>query len=466
MKRLLLSMVILCVSGGVGLGEGSEPTVDGSADLAEYVVPPPVVGEKDGSSDLGTENGLIVPGANDGSPGAGSDGALAVTSANLVIDLRLAASGPGITWDSPAPVPGNGVYDPDKWAVVFKYTSVNIASSRTVTFINHPSGAPVVWLVQGDVTIAGTVALNGESQTGSQARPATPGPGAFRGGAARQGQTAGSAGFGPGGATYRTNYAGSGGSYSDRGASAYTPSLAGLLYGNEGVVPLIGGSGGSPQTAENDRGGGAGGGAILIASPGAIDLGGQIQAIGGSGAVHGGGGSGGAIRLICDLLVGGTGGRLFAYGGATGGGSGGAGGQGRIRVEANEITFQHPGNPSYSASFPGEVARIWPESGTPSLRPAMLGGQSIPADPSAQLQFPHQDMTFDTPAPVTLVLEAENVPLDWEVKVRVVPKHGANFDMTYPATYVSGDESFSTWEAQIPALPFGFSAIQARASKP
>ena len=77
----------------------------------------------------------------------GSDGAL-VVSANLTIDLSEAASGPGIAWDTPSPVPGKGVYDPDQWAVVFKYSSVTINANRTVTFVNHPSNAPVVWLVE------------------------------------------------------------------------------------------------------------------------------------------------------------------------------------------------------------------------------------------------------------------------------------------------------------------------------
>jgi hypothetical protein len=61
---------------------------------------------------------LTIPGAD------GSDGTFAPT-ANVTVDLSLA---PTAGWDSIGS--GNGVYDPDKWAVVFKYASVSIPSLR------------------------------------------------------------------------------------------------------------------------------------------------------------------------------------------------------------------------------------------------------------------------------------------------------------------------------------------------
>jgi plastocyanin len=91
-------------------------------------------------------------------PSDGSDGALNIT-ANTVIDLSQAVTG---TWDANNSAnAGKGIFDPAKRAIVFKYSSVNINASRTVTFTNHPSRAPVVWLVQGTVAIAGTLSLNG-----------------------------------------------------------------------------------------------------------------------------------------------------------------------------------------------------------------------------------------------------------------------------------------------------------------
>jgi len=121
---------------------------------------------------------IIVPGAN------GSDGALNITT-DTVIDLSQAVTG---VWDADNTAnAGKGVYDPDKWAVVFKYSSVTVAATKTVTFINHPSRAPVVWLVNGNVTINGTVSLNGANGANNNPSLMVPnlaegGPGGFRGG--------------------------------------------------------------------------------------------------------------------------------------------------------------------------------------------------------------------------------------------------------------------------------------------
>ena len=79
-----------------------------------------------------------------------------------------------------ASTPGAGVYDPNQWAVVFKYSSVIVDGVYTVTFKNHPSHAPVVWLVSGDVTLAGEVNLDGQPWVYAPAL-AEPGPGGFRG---------------------------------------------------------------------------------------------------------------------------------------------------------------------------------------------------------------------------------------------------------------------------------------------
>src|SRR5262249_5821124 len=95
-------------------------------------------------------------------PSDGSDGPLIVT-ASTNINLALAVTG-SWTNNNTANV-GKGVYDPSKWAVVFKYSSVFIASGATVTFSNHSTRAPVVWLVNGDVAINGALNLNGSPIT-------------------------------------------------------------------------------------------------------------------------------------------------------------------------------------------------------------------------------------------------------------------------------------------------------------
>lgn len=64
----------------------------------------------------GRASAIVVPGAD------GSDGTFNPAS-STVVNLANAVTG---TWDQPGA--GAGVYDPDKWAVVFKYSSVNIES--------------------------------------------------------------------------------------------------------------------------------------------------------------------------------------------------------------------------------------------------------------------------------------------------------------------------------------------------
>ena len=101
---------------------------------------------------------LNIPGAD------GSDGVLKITTADCVngvytIDLGRAATK---QWDAKPTTAGCGVYDPEKWAVVFKYSSVQIDAGCTLKFVNHPSNPPVYWLVSGDVTINGEINLDGD----------------------------------------------------------------------------------------------------------------------------------------------------------------------------------------------------------------------------------------------------------------------------------------------------------------
>jgi len=111
---------------------------------------------------------------------------------------------------------------------VFKYTTIDIPIGVDVTFSNHPSGAPVVWLASGDVTIEGTVNLDGaDGEPVAQSFSfAEPDPGGFAGGQAG-GNCASlhpSGGFGPGGGNAVCSTSGSSGSY---------------FYGNPSILPLI-----------------------------------------------------------------------------------------------------------------------------------------------------------------------------------------------------------------------------------
>lgn len=395
---------------------------------------------------------IVVPGAY------GDDGVLDPNS-NLVIDLGLAQDG---VWDDPNhPSPGHGLYDPNQWAVVFRYSSVNIRSGKTVTFLNHPSGAPVVWLVSGSVTIAGTVSLNGTSSNTNGA-PTTPGPGGFRGGQSYIATTPGGGGFGPGGGFYHNGSVhGSGGSY---GAAGTIPGGAPApTYGNAGVFPLLGGSGGSAADSTGGHSGGAGGGAILIAAASSVTVSGSLTANGGNPNSNSwnGGGSGGAIRLIADTLTVPPGAYVKANGGSTNNAY--PGGDGRIRFEMNHSTISGAVSPGPSQGSPVSQVWLWPDLTVPRIGTIMVADQIVPPDPRARFDVPSQDLTFNTTAPLIVTISAHNIPLDWNMKVRVVPKSGQDF--TVSATLASGDEQLSYWQTQI-TLPNGFAAIQVRASAP
>ena len=427
---------------------------------------------------------IVVPGAD------GSDGDLIVNT-NLTIDLGKAKTG---KWDDAGGDHdndglGDGVYDPEKWAVVFKWSKVEIKSGVTVTFKNHPSNPPVVWLVKGDCKIDGSVVLDGaegHSWSGNHV-VSIPGPGGYRGGHGNDlapGSDA-SSGFGPGGGTtIGRNSNGGGGGFSVAGGNGRYENRdsgnGGNAYGNGRVLPLFGGSGGAGGfygwNYPSVGGGGAGGGAILIACQTTFTLDGVMSSRGGDGYNDqdnyvglGGAGSGGAIRLVCDRLSGA--GKLRAQPGVPYYRShphypwyGGYASAGRIRVESNDTSgFSHLGDPPYTSGLPGETATLWPDETHPRIRVLSIDGVEVPADPRASLNFPHADVSLRQKDGLTIRMEARNVPTDWLVNVRVVRKIGT--DEIIAAALKSGDEALSYWEATA-TLSDGFSAIQVRAAKP
>ena len=363
-------------------------------------------------------------------PSDGTDGALNLPAnpTNVEIDLSQAVTG---TWsDNNAANVGKGIYDAQKWAIVFKYSSVSIPAGVTVTFKNHPTYAPVVWLVQGSVNIAGTVSVNGKNGvTGTDAvYPTEPGPGGFRGGPT--GQQGAGTGLGPGGG------ATGGGGYN-------------AIYGNPEIRPLIGGSG------SNSIGGvsGGGGGAILIAAPGTIQMNGSIIAVGGLGYQGGGGpynGSGGAIKLISNQV--------------SGTGSLNAAATGRTRIEANTLSATIATTPSTIAVAPGTTPTIFQANTSPTVRIASVDGVNSPADPTAPL-ISSADIAIQKNTPVTIVLETRNFATAGAVvAVRIANKFGAATSLN--ATLDGGGTStLSTWRISTTLAP-GFVTLQARATAP
>lgn len=369
----------------------------------------------------------------------GSDGALNITN-TTAIDLSQAVTG---VWTNTSTSPGSGIYDPTQWAVVFKYSSVNIAPGAVLTFLNHPTHAPVVWLVNSNVTINGELNLDGQNGQSGQGTllAAEPGPGGFRGGAYDSPLGGWGSGFGPGGG----NGNGVSGAYFN------------YPYGTTNIVPLIGGSG-SAGISYGYSGGG-GGGAILIAAAGSIAVNGYCHADGGN-APFSLGGSGGAIRLIANQLYGS--GTLEAV-------SRGNGGPGRIRLEANAFASTNTliVNPIAAIPPPANPPVIFPSTNAPTVAVISVAGLAAPADPKAVISQSTgaADLAIAATNAVTIQLQTQNFPTNGTVNVYIKPLYTQQTIL--PAAYVSGDINQAIWQVST-VLPYPNAnvVIQAHAVSP
>jgi plastocyanin len=400
---------------------------------------------------------IVVPGAD------GSDGILHVPSnTTMVIDLSQAVSA---DWDADNTAnAGSGVYDSNKWAVVFKYSSVTIDPGATLTFSNHPSRAPVVWLVDGDITIDGTVELSGANYVSAPAI-AEPGPGGFRGGMGYYtSQVGASAGFGPGGGHTQVTDRGYGASH------ANTVTESPDAYGNPSLVPLLGGSGGGG--AKTAKGGGAGGGAILMACSGTLTLNSSIKANGGNGMDVGyttsgdsGGGSGGGIRLVADTFAGNG---LVEAKGGIGGSYPGALGRVRLeRVNNNDTWTAIAPDPSVVELADGDTALLWPTATSPTVKVLSIGSEAVPGDPRASFGTVGADVALAQTNTTQVLIETSYVEQASVVTVRVTPRSNASYTEVAASVseVVSTDPLVVRWVADIP-VNTGYSAIQVHVVRP
>jgi len=363
----------------------------------------------------------------------GSDGALDYSGSgsptNIVIDMH----------DHP-----NGVY---------QYTYVNISSNWRFSFIPNANNTPVTWLVQSNVVINGVVDVSGQNANALLVGIGGPGGGAGGAGGSiptsGQGIGAGSAGGVGGGASFGslgtggvnvlgTNYSGS----------------AGQIYGNQFLVPLIGGSGGGggrgiPDGNWPSCSGGGGGGAILIAAPSMV-LNGQIRSMGGSsgnsypGNICGGGGSGGGIRLVTGILSG-TG-VIQVSGGSSNAGS--SGGTGRVRLDVIQSSFA---GQIYGSFSQGSQFIIIPTSGQlPQLTVTSVGGVPVSASPSGQISTPDAVLSAQQNNPIPVVVSCANLPLNTQITVSVKPANGAAVSATGYNTTGTLASSTATISINIP----------------
>lgn len=336
-----------------------------------------------------------------------------------------------ITRPSPDPAPGapfNVEFNPADFAprqpgnYIFQFRRIAIGHGVTIRMRGDRITGPVFWLATEAVEINGTIDLNGEpGQNASAVRnrsdrvPSVPGAGGFTGGIGKIEGSGPDVGAGPGGGgVFPDGCCGGGAGYST-GGGCTNPCRpgndccrdGGRSYGNEFILPLIGGSGGGGGTG---AAGGAGGGALLIASSIAITLNGEIHADGGRGgisggiALGGGGGSGGAIRLLAPTITGA--GIVTATGGAAGSDWGGSGANGRIRFETFNSSFTGTMSPPFPFRRPYGV--FVPTALSPQLEVVSVNGISI-VNPAAS--FTPADVQINTTNPVPVVIRARNIPL-------------------------------------------------------
>ncbi|MFZ4701616.1 MAG: hypothetical protein ACOYMG_16335 [Candidatus Methylumidiphilus sp.] len=382
---------------------------------------------------------------------------------------------------------------------VLNYTSINIPSGVTVTFIRNIANTPVYLLAKNDVTIAGAIDIrggdakpsgtSGDGALADDGLPGLGGPGGYDGGRGgtedvqqRASIIRGGAGLGPGGGeggiegsdgcvTGRyMKYVGVGGGYATgaysyyvvngcgSGSAYYVP--LGKSYGSTLLQPLLGGSGGGGGrggTVYPGTGGGGGGGALLLATSGILTINGSIDATGGDGGGNAGtgaggqgaGGSGGAIRLMASSIKGnnarrqycGSAGNYYEYGGAPG----------RIRLEANNITYTGSTSPTYVKDLPGPVFI----ANSPTLRIASVAGSAVPANPTGNADIV---LPATTTGPVDVVFETINVPTGNTILLRIVPATGTAIEILSPA--ITGTAASGTASVKA-TLPSGPSTLQA-----
>jgi len=365
---------------------------------------------------------------------------------------------------------------------VFHYRSVHVPPGVTVRFRPNAANTPVVWLVQDDCRIEGTVDLGGEPSSGRT--PGNGGPGGYRGGLAPPEEVdpitghwrPPGPGMGPGGGQVAvaetpamTRLWGGAGSYGKAGERAsyngqFVQHLAGEVYGNPFLLPLLGGSGGSggisPPVWDKPLAGGGGGGAILIACSGLLEVNGSIQAVGGAAGGWGGAGSGGAIRLVASTITG-TG-LLNAVGGSSGYADENRhmlmAGRGRIRLDALDLRFY--GTCAGEATSGFQPILFLPASGVASLGIRSVAGVLLDDPPLGHPLAPDVIVPARAAGSIPVVVACQNLPLN--TVITVVAQGAAGSSVEASALNNAGTLESSTAVVEVD-LPPGNGILFAKA---
>jgi len=125
--------------------------------------------------------------------------------------------------------------------------------------------------------------------------------------------------------------------------------------------------------------------------------------------------------------------------------------EGRIRLEAESLTYSGKTYPAYTTGTPGPVFL----SNVPSLRIASVAGTAVPAVPTGTADVV---LPANVANPVTVNFETANVPTGNTIVLKVVPASGNPIEVQSPA--IAGTTQAGTTSVQV-SLPAGPSVLQA-----
>jgi len=386
---------------------------------------------------------------------------VALAAAPGVVRAQFSSGSTGSDGALNLTTPGTVIFDPVAMGLnpagdnVFNFTTINIGPAVTVVMKSSLlRNRAVVWLATGNVTITGTVSLDGAdgavmnpANPGLTRSPSEPGPGGFPGGVGGFGTSpatdGGGFGGGKGGTALSLAQTGNG-----TGATAI------YSYNNSQLTPLYGGSGGGGGYLGNGMAGGnggAGGGAIRIVSSTSIAVNGLISADGGNGnsaigaAWNGGGGSSGVIHLIAPTIT----------------------GTGTLRTQAPTagITKLSTSNNTFTGGFSfttpiiGGLYNPPLPAGLPSVTVVSVAGVNAPGVLTASYLVP--DFTINSAGGTTVNIAAQNVPTGTAVKLYLTAEQGA--DQAITCAPLAGTIASSTASCTSVTFPPGITITDIRA---
>ncbi len=379
---------------------------------------------------------------------SGSDGALVFPANAGVIQFDPRS------YDPPLDPDDDGVYH---------FTTLTVGANTTVRLTTRvlPEGRPVVWLCSGAVVIDGTLNLDGDPGNNHNATIAAAfaGAGGWSGGTAPRADGIPSPGNGPGGGQTGVGLGGGAAGHTVEGQNAANIAPGGRRYGNDFLIPLMGGSGGGGCGQPGGGNGGGGGGALLIASSVSIHLNGNINARGGDSGTagpftrQGGGASGGAVRLVAPELDGTGAIRVNGGVGNT------AGSSGRIRLEAYRFVRSFSISPNTALMPLASPGPALPPASAPNIRVVRVAGETVASTPTGSFEVP--DVLIDAASTVEVEIEAGNIPLGTVLELTFQPQTGGPINVT--STPLSGTLELSTASAQV-QFPHGVTRVFVRAS--